>query len=207
MNEQLKTCCLILITTTMLAMPAGALAQARRPDSGMPSNMPKILKKGIDKISYDTTYTPEYDVNTQERKASKKQWAVVTVLYETLPDWTDELEFRFYVVVQGKQDNVPKYTLFPLTVTYSDIPKGKHIATEFLRPNTIARYGAISRAAVEVVFRGGIIARESIPADNQRWWESPALTRIDGALMGRSQTPFAFVSWDNYEAEKIIPGR
>jgi len=205
MNTYWKLGVSALAAAVLLAFPEALLAQARRPappPAGGP--VPEILKKGL-KIEYSLTQTPEYDVNTTENKSSRQQWGVVTVQYETLPDWVDELEFRYYVVVHNKKDD--RYTLFPLTVTYMDIAKGKHTATVFLRPNTLARHGAIARAAVEVTFRGGLIARESIPASDQRWWESPNVTRVEGILLGRSQTPFAFVSWDNYDAERIVPGR
>ncbi len=195
----------ILAVAVVFALPTSLFAQARRSTaSSGPGPVPEILKKDL-KIVHAQIQTPEYDVNTTEPKSSRRNWAVITVAYETLPDWVDELEFRYYVVVQNKKSN--QYTLFPLNVSYVEIPKGKHTATVFLRPNTIARYGAIERAGVEVFFRGGLLARESFPASDQRWWESPNVARVEGVLLPRAQTPFVFVSPDNYEMEKNVPIR
>ena len=209
MRTEIRAVGVMLAILMLIGMPGTSLAQARRsagPAGGAPGGaVPDVLKKGL-KISFDQVLTPEYSVNSSEQKSTTRQnWGMVSVQYETLPEWLDELEFRYYVVVQDKKTE--RYTLFPLTVVYSDIAKGRHQATVFLRPSTVARHGAITRAAVEVMFRGGVIARESIPPSDQRWWESPNVARVEGVLMGRSQTPFSLISWDNHEAERVVPAR
>ncbi|MCA1810269.1 MAG: hypothetical protein LC725_12620 [Lentisphaerae bacterium] len=94
--------------------------------------------------------------------------------------------------------------MFPATVTYVDIPKGRdHISTVFLRPNTVIRYGAVERVAVEVHARGEIVAYASQPDDKTQWWRMQINARVlNGVLLNRAQTPFAFVAWDNYQAIK-----
>jgi len=146
--------------------------------------------------------TPEIKNDANEPQAQVKDWARISVQYETDAEWIDELEFRYTVVVKNPKLNGPSaFTMFPATVTYVDIPKGKrHLSTVFLRPNTIERYGFVEWAGVKVYIRGEQVAVAQMP-DDQRPWTISYKTK-EGVLLNRSQTPFALVAIDNYEAIK-----
>ena len=85
-------------------------------------------------------------------------------------------------------------------MTYVNIQKGKHKSDMYLHPSTIARYGDVQRVGVVISSQGRVLAMESLPANNQRWWEQ--LTPLDGYVLNRMQTPFAMIYFDDYEAIK-----
>lgn len=145
--------------------------------------------------------TPDYTVSPSENSRSK-DWTRISVTYDTGSEWIDELEFRYTAVVKHPKTGV--YTLFPCTVAYIDIPKGRdHVSTVFLRPNTVERYGELERVAVEIYSNGELLAGEGLPKDPPQWWRgSLNVKTMPGVLLNRAQTPFAFVAWDNYETIK-----
>ncbi|MGI6087619.1 MAG: Amuc_1102 family pilus-like protein [Kiritimatiellia bacterium] len=146
--------------------------------------------------------TPDYSVSPSENSRAK-DWAKVTVFYDTETEWIDELEFRYTVVV--KHPKTGAFTLFPCTVAYIDIAKGRnHMSTVFLRPNTVERYGELERIAVEIYSKGELLTAAGLPDTPPQWWRLPMtnVRTMPGVLLNRSQTPFAFVGWDNYETIK-----
>ena len=158
----------------------------------------------IKKITPEKQKTPEYQLLKGQVMARTREWFVVNTFYETDPEWVDEALFTYYVVVKAKQ-GPQKYTLFKGDVTYVNIQKGKHKSDMYLHPSTMARYGDVERVAVVLTTQGRVVAMESLPASQQRWWEQ--LTPVDGYVLNRMQTPFAMVNFDDYEAIKAVgPG-
>ena len=149
-------------------------------------------------------YTPEYNTDAKEHNTVRRTWARISVEYTTKADWINELEFRYYTLVQHPQTK--NFYFFPGTVTYIDIAKGEHASTIFLSPSALKRYGAIKRIAVEIYSRGQLVAVESNPKDKQAWWRMvtalPNVKTKEGMLLNRAQTPFAFVAFNNYEMIK-----
>ena len=146
--------------------------------------------------------TPDYSVSPSENSRAR-DWAKITVIYDTESEWIDELEFRYTAVV--KHPKTGAFTLFPCTVAYVDIAKGRnHMSTVFLRPNTVERYGALERIAVEIYSKGELLSSAGLPETPPQWWRLPMtnVRTMPGILLNRSQTPFAFVGWDNYETIK-----
>lgn len=147
--------------------------------------------------------TPEFrnDAPSNESQVQGRDWARIAVQYDTDAEWIDELEFRYIVVVKNLKTSA--FTMFPATVTYIDVPKGKrHTSTVFLRPATLERYGAVEWAGVKVYLKGKDtpVAVAQMP-DDQRPWSIEYKTR-EGVLLNRDQTPFALVAIDNYETIK-----
>jgi hypothetical protein len=143
--------------------------------------------------------TPEYKLLTGQVMSKTRNWFQVNVYYETDPEWMDDLTFTYYIVTQSKTGG-QKFTLFRGDVTYVNVQKGKHKSDMYLHPSTIARYGVVQRVGVVISSQGRVLAMESLPANNQRWWEQ--LTPQDGYVLNRMQTPFAMIYFDDYEAIK-----
>lgn len=185
---------------------SGVFAQARRTGTAARKSAASRENVEVKKIEgvgpTGLVRTPEYKTVVTEPKAVTRRWARVSVHYKTKDEWTDELEFRYFVLV--KHQKTKKHILFTATAAYIDIPKGNHLSTVFLRPNTVARYGGVERAAVEIRQKGELVEVASNPKDTKPWWQRlPGTVRtIEGVLLNRSQTPFAFVACDNYEAIK-----
>jgi hypothetical protein len=153
----------------------------------------------------DKLSSPEYEVNRITTQPGRKKWFEATVFYETEPEWIDELEFSYYFLVKTENREEP-FIVFSGTVTYIDVPEGRHMATAYLHPHTVLRYGEVERVGVEVKFRGRLVARRSEPeAGGQAWWER--LPPRAGYVLNRKQTPFAFINVDDYEAIKTETAR
>lgn len=137
-----------------------------------------------------------------------RDWTELTVTFDTEPEWVDELGFHFYALVYDRKKDV--YTLFKGTVTHTDIARGRnHMSGMFLRPAATARYGEVVAVAVECLHQGEVI---DVKSDDRmlrtgaklakEWWKSPQLAVKEGYIVPRSQTPFAFLSYDDYEPVK-----
>ena len=180
--------------------PAGAGA-AVQPAVTVAGKEGAVIRK-IDAIGPTAKVrTPEIKNDANEPQAQARDWARITVQYETDAEWTDELEFRYMVLVKNPKTSV--FTMFPATVTYIDIAKGKrHASTVFLRPATLERYGAVEWAGVKIYLKGKDtpVAMAQVP-DDQRPWTLSCPT-MQGVLLNRGQTPFAQVAIDNYETIK-----
>ena len=182
-----------------------ASAQARRVTA---SGQPAMGKKGAVIRKMNATgptarvKTPEFKNDANEPQAQAKNWARISVQYETDAEWTDDLEFRYMVLV--KHPKTSAYIMFPATVTYMDIPKGKrHTSTVFLRPTTLERYGNVEWAGVKIYIKGKDtpVAVAQMPKNDLRPWTATVTTK-GGVLLNRAQTPFAQVAIDNYETIK-----
>ncbi|MBI2440126.1 MAG: hypothetical protein HYV35_02020 [Lentisphaerae bacterium] len=182
---------------------ATVLAQARRaptPSGAVPvqpakAREPVVIKKMEAVGQACRVKTPEFRNDANEPAAPAREWARITLKYETNLDWIDELEFRFSVVLKDAKANA--FIMFPGSVTYVDIAKGKqHQSTVFLRPATLERYGEIIWAGVKVYLNGELLATAQSP-DDQRPWTINYKTR-EGVLLNRDQTPFALVAIDNH---------
>jgi len=146
--------------------------------------------------------TPEFKNDASEPQAQARDWARIEVQYDTDADWIDELEFRYMVLVKNSKTGA--FTMFPATVNYVDIAKGKrHTSTVFLRPATLERYGAVEWAGVKVYLKGkdAPVAAMQMPENDLRPWTATVNTK-EGVLLNRDQTPFALVAIDNYETIK-----
>ena len=155
--------------------------------------------------------TPEYRTSVSRGVTRQGIWRQFMVDYDTREEWTDELTFEFHVLALGLVDGKKAYSYYTARVSYIDIPEGRrHMATVFLRPNTIQRYGKPAAFAVEIFHKGELVARESEAATKlpEMWWkdakvvESELVSKRDNYLLNRAQTPFAFVDVDAYETIK-----
>ena len=145
------------------------------------------------------TKTPVFRTATASQASAKQpDWWRWMVEFETAPDWIDELEFTYYVYMKD-QSNKGAEMMFRGTVTYVNVAKGRHYSDMFLHPSTLARMGRVEQVAVVVKAKGAVVATEST-AQTANWWDRFA--PIDGVLLNRAQTPFAFVDYDLYEQIK-----
>lgn len=142
----------------------------------------------------------------QSKRAVTRDWAELTVQYDTDPEWLDEVSLQFFVLLRGKV--APEFTLLKGMMTYVDVARGsKHSGIAYVRPAALARFGEIVGVAVEAKVKGEIVSvlsegRLSGKALPVEWWKNPNLSPKDGYIVEKSKTPFALVSFDDYEALK-----
>lgn len=180
--------------------PPAAVAAAAAPTAAKE----KVAIKKIEGIgSAARIKTPVYTVTVSDNNnnLAAREWARILVRFDTDADWTDELLFHYYVQVRNTKTN--KDMLFTGDFTYLDLPKGKgHLATVFLRPATLERFGDVVGIAVEIEAKGEKVAQASVPDAPSGWWLISKAPKVSGVLLERSQTPFALVDYDAYVTEK-----
>ncbi len=159
----------------------------------------------IRKVTPGTEKTPLFKTSSQAQSSGRQtDWWRVAVEFETAPEWIDELEFIYYVYMKD-QSNKGAEVMFRGNVTYVNIARGKHLSDMFLHPSTVARLGRVEQVAVVVKSKGAVVASEST-ARTPNWWDR--FSPVEGVLLSRPQTPFAFIDFDSFEAIKpAVPAR
>lgn len=191
---------------------AGAQARARvepKPAIGGPGAGGAVIR--LRELTGDgprgLVRTPVYSASASGGRAAPRDWAELTVQFDTDPEWVDEISFQYYALLYTRATK--EYTLLKGLVTHIDVARGRgHRSSAYIRPNTLLRYGDVLAVAVEAfvkgeeagtVSEGKLADRQALPPE---WWKSPKLIPRDGSILNRTQTPFAFISVDDYEATK-----
>jgi hypothetical protein len=127
--------------------------------------------------------------------------------FDTEPEWLDEVVFHFFALLKNRE--TIKFTLLKGSITYVDVARGRsRKGGAYIRPAALARYGDVMGVAVEAVIKGEVVGTLSegklapgklLPLE---WWKKPELVPRDGYVVDRSKTPFALISFDDYEALK-----
>jgi hypothetical protein len=164
------------------------------------AQQPETRPVSIRGIKGGKVATPQYSLLKGQTMARTRDWFQILTQYDTAPEWMEELTFTYYVLVRDKQSAQRTQALFRGEVTYVTIQKGRHMSDMYLHPSTLARYGDVEAIAVLLTFKGQLVAMESQPASQQRWWE--AMAPVDGFILNRMETPFAMIDFDTYEAIK-----
>ncbi len=157
--------------------------------------------------------TPQYKSDIARGSGSAKKWHQITVLYDTEPEWLDELTIEFHVLSSTRDLETKKdvYSLYKLVVRYADIESGRgHMATAFLRPTALKRFGNPIAVAAVFSVKGRVIdaVSEDTKKMPEKWWKDPRVTDRNDVtarndyLLDRSKSPWALINIDNYEAIK-----
>lgn len=207
MNRAILRMMVTVGVVSVLGSATQALAQAKLVH-------PPIKAEGILRIRELTgdgprglVRTPEYTTSMSRGRNATREWAELAVQFDTEPEWIDELTFQYYALLYDKRSG--EYTLLKGTVTVMDVAKGRnHLAAAYIRPSTLARRGQVTAVAVEVVHKGDVVTTvsegklakgQALPAE---WWKGLKLVPVDGLILSRAQTPFAYVNYDDYEISK-----
>lgn len=186
-----------IVPVTLLALFIGSPGTVPEV-SAQQAGAPKILR--IKNIDIREMPTPEYEVRRNQLQSRKvKQWTQISCDYETAPEWIDEANFTYYALLEGKDSKNP-WSLLRGQLSYVNIDRGKHESVVYLHPSTLARMGNVKQVAVLIYVKGQLVGIESKPSSNQRWWEQAQPK--DGFVLSRVETPFAMLSFDNYESLK-----
>jgi hypothetical protein len=157
--------------------------------------------------------TPQYKSSEPRATGRAKKWHQVSVLYDSSPEWIDELTIQFHVLAVTREPKTKKkaFSLYKLVVKYSDIEQGRgHTATAFLRPSASKRFGDPIAVATVFSVDGRVVGEISQESEKlpEKWWKNPRVTDSNdvtvrqGYLLSRSKTPWALINYDDYEAIK-----
>lgn len=193
--------------------PAHAQGVRARPGAPAPAAAPaasQLLR--IKSVKADATQSPEVDIritgsSTAQGKAS---WLRIRAEYETAELWSEEVTLTYYALLKAKRKedvgpNGKQNNLFRGTVTYLNVPKGKHYSDMFLHPDSFLRFAgadrsAVEKVAVQVSVGGQVVGEMSDPTDNKRWWEQ--LSPMPQTLLNHGQTPFGLANLDDHHQIK-----
>jgi len=158
---------------------------------------PTSIKLG--KIAPEGVKSPEYQITGGPQKRSKVgTWLEVEVEFETKVEDIDELTFNYMVAIEGK--------LLVGSVTHINIPGGKdHYSVVYIAPRSLEKLvgnkpltgAAIQNVWVTVTRQGQNLAAASMKPGNP-----PNVPQVTGMILNKSETPFAPLFYDRYEAIK-----
>ena len=187
-----------LSTTVSLRAQAGTEFQITKIDPSLP-----------------TTPAPSFS-GTQKATGSPKKWLEVEVSFSwnprtTTDKYADELTFNYYVLLANRSMAFPQGTLLSGQVTHTAVPAGQNDlkSVMYVSPRTLERYfdgkipssasSAVVDIGVTISYKGQVVAMKSLKGSGE-WW--PQFQQTTGALLNKSETPFAPLYWDYYEAIK-----
>jgi len=165
----------------------------------------------IKKVDVENPSSPEYTGPIAVRWTPQK-WVKIEVTFDAVPDFTDELTFNYYALT-------PDNRLFVGRVNHVNIAKGRDLhSVMYISPKSIQRIsphktspgGGLPLAQVTVtITKPGVsaaLALGSYKAGGRgEWWAT--MKQEEGFLMNKSETPFAPLFWDYYEAVKPASAR
>jgi len=159
--------------------------------------------------------TPVYQTNQGGGVKRAQDWYVISVIYDSAPDWIDDLLVQFHVLTMkpDPQTRQNVYSLFKKQVRYGDIERGRdHRAMAFLRPAAVKRYGDVVASAAILTVEGTVVDEQSETSIDlpEFWWRNELvlnnprveLTVREGYLLNRKESPWMLVTPDDYEVIK-----
>lgn len=157
----------------------------------------------LTKITKNLVTTPEI-VYTGAQKYPTDQsarWLEVEVEFTATPEFTDELTFKYFVLLNGR--------LLTGEVTHANIGAGReNRSVMYVSPRTLVRLlgnkavtaSAIQNIAVQILQKGAIKDELSLSRAAAQWYAS--LPPLSGLLLNKNETPFGPLYWDRYEQIK-----
>lgn len=208
MHHLLRWTCSALVGIAMLVGVQDGLAQARmRTEAGGAAASPIRIRELTGNGPRGLVRTPEYSTSVSRGRAAARTWAEMLVQFDSDPEWIDEISFQYYVLIHDRKTK--EFMFLKGLVTHSNVARGRgHLSSMYVKPFVLERYGDVVAVAVEAVINGETVGvategrlpqGQALPAD---WWKTTKLIPKDGYLLNRSQTPFAFVNYDDYESVK-----
>ncbi len=156
----------------------------------------------ITKISVEVVDTPDIQFSgSKKRTPPPGKWLEVEAEFSAEPEFTEELTFKYYVQLNK--------TVFVGEVTHVDIAAGKGLnSVMYISPRSISRImegknltaTSIERISVEITKQGALQAFGPWKNEKSGWWTTSP--QQPGYLRNKSESPFAPLYWDRYEAIK-----
>jgi hypothetical protein len=157
----------------------------------------------LTKITRNLISTPQFTYTGAQQYQSNQQsrWLEVEVEFTAIPDSTDELTFKYFILLNGK--------LLTGEVTHINISAGReNRSVMYVSPRAIARImgnrsmstSSVQNIAVQIVQQGAVKDELSLSRAQPQWYA--AIPRLTGYVLNKNETPFAALYWDRYEQIK-----
>lgn len=141
-------------------------------------------------------------------EASRIPWAIFECEFDSQPEWADDLEMKWYVLLGGSKQAV----MATGSDTYIYVKKGRrHVGAMFMHPMVMERWaGSTAQAAmesigVEIWWQGRLVAYDDTKHTKQQWWQR--FTPQPGLLMRVSESPWAYLFYADYEWSKFTTSK
>lgn len=174
----------------------------------------------IEKIDAKMVTTPAVSYSGASMKQLRpKSWMEIEVTFATAiqsasltEKYSDDLTINYYVLLSNKNSQFPQGTLLTGQTSLSTVPlKDNNLKSViYISPRSLERFfdgkipssdsGAIIDIGVTISKQGQVVALKSLKGQTQAWW--PQFQQTPGYLLNKSETPFASLNWDYYEAVK-----
>lgn len=157
----------------------------------------------LTKITRNLIATPEFNFTGTEtyRNDGRDRWLQVEVEFSAAPEFTDELTFKYFILINGK--------LLSGEVTQVNILRGRELrSVMYVPPRALAHIlgnraltaNAVENVAVQVLEQGAVKDEQNLERARPQWFA--ALPAVTGLLLNKNETPFAPLYWDRYEQIK-----
>ena len=202
----------------MLAVAGVILAVACSLAQAQGARDAKIAVKSQDLRVDVNIPTPAINANSSldlsPRGGKLRYWIRLSVDFDTLPEWIDEVKASGYIVMQDQKDK-KVWALLRGNHSMVNVAKGqRHHCVFYLHPQVAARFNAEWLYAA-IVLKAGDTERvvtmtkpgaPKLADPTMRWWEkTESLKVLDrDRLLARWETPFACLNYDDYE-QPLIP--
>ncbi len=172
------------------------IASAQVPRGGSEFQIGKISRNLITAPQFSYTGAQQYTTNQRDR------WLEIDVEFSAVPDYSDELSFKYYILINGK--------LLTGEVTHTNVAAGRdNHSVMYVAPRTLARLmgnrpvtpNAIQNVAVQIVQQGAIKSESSLERSGGAQWFA-SMPQVAGLVLNKNETPFAPLYWDRYEQIK-----
>ena len=157
----------------------------------------------ITKVSRNLITTPQFTyTGAQQYQANQRdRWLEVEVDFQAAPEFTDELTFKYYILINGK--------LLTGEVTHTNVAAGRdNRSVMYVSPKTLARVmggrpvapNSVQNVAVQIVQQGAVKHELSAERAQPNWYAT--MPQVAGLVLNKNETPFAPLYWDRYEQIK-----
>ena len=152
----------------------------------------------ITKINRNLVSTPQFGYTGAQQYPTNQRdrWLEVEVEFSAAPAFTDELTFKYFILLNGK--------LLTGEVTHTNIAAGReNRSVMYVSPRALTRFmgnRAITENAVQIVQQGAIKNELSLARTAPQWYA--AMPQVSGFVLNKNETPFAPLYWDRYEQIK-----
>jgi hypothetical protein len=187
----MKTIRTVLVVIGLLCLPDLTFAQA----PGGQFQITKITKNLITTPQFAYTGAEQYTADQRDR------WLEVEVEFASTPLFTDELTFRYFILVNGK--------VLTGEVTHSNIAGSRQSrSVMYVPPQGLARAldnrplsaNSVQNIAVQIVQQGTVKDELSLVRGAPQWYK--AAPTLSGLVLNKNETPFAPLYWNRYEQIK-----
>lgn len=179
----------IALTILVLALAGSAAAQTRGDFQ-------------LTKINRDLITTPQFNYSgAEQQRDTHDRWLRVDVQFSALPEFTDELTFKYNILINGK--------LLTGEVTHVNVLAGRdHFSVMYVPPHALASIlgnrppnsNSVENIAVQLLQKGEVKDELSLARARPQWFA--ALPALSGFVLNKNETPFAPLFWDHYEQIK-----